>query len=40
MLEKLYNFDNLKSTELPGPAVVEGVGERGTNKRVQRGRAR
>ncbi|KAK1119899.1 hypothetical protein K0M31_012972, partial [Melipona bicolor] len=25
MLEKLYNFDNLKSTELPCPAVVKSV---------------
>lgn len=31
MLQKLYNFDNLKSTELPCPAVVgraEGEGKR------------
>lgn len=32
MLERLYNFDDLKSTELPCPAVVKGVGERGANE--------
>lgn len=40
MLEKLYNFDNLKSTELPCPAVVKSDpegGERANKTCTERG---
>ena len=37
MLEKLYNFDNLKSTELPCPAVVKSD-RRAGRERIKRAR--